>query len=122
MAGFVKHIETPGLVQYQLATLFDSVQFSITAVPSWLTVFPSSGMVTTSPLTVTFSVNDTANALATGTHGPTSVTFSNTTNNEGTQTRTATSSYCRTLTRTILTAMAIATLFGMTPPVMGQCG
>jgi hypothetical protein len=38
---------------------------------------------------VTFSVNTAALSKAVGTYGPTTVTFTNTTNNQGTTTRTA---------------------------------
>ena len=44
---------------------------------------------TTSATTITFSVNSNANSLAGGTYGPTTITFTNTTNGLGTTTRTA---------------------------------
>jgi hypothetical protein len=39
---------------------------------------------------VTFTVNATANSLAPGTYGPTTITFTNANTGQGTQTRTAT--------------------------------
>src|SRR5262249_8526380 len=62
---------------------------SISGVPSWLTASTTSGTVSTSPSSVNFTVNTAAKGLAPGTYSAT-ITFTNTTNNLGTQTRVAT--------------------------------
>lgn len=81
---------TPASFPYRLSTNTGSVGFSITGVPSWLTPSATSGTVTTSGITVTFTVNSTPNNWAIGTYGPTTITFTNTTNGLGNDTRTAT--------------------------------
>jgi FG-GAP-like repeat/Viral BACON domain len=81
---------SPSAFQYQLSATSGSVNFSISGMPSWLTVSATSGTVTTSPTTVTFTVNASANGLAAATYGPATVTFTNTTNGQGNTTRTAT--------------------------------
>src|SRR4029079_7488008 len=53
---------------------------------SWLTVSSLSGTATTTPATVTFTVNANANGLAAGTQNAT-ITFTNTTNGQGTASR-----------------------------------
>lgn len=81
---------SPASFQYQLQSSTGTVTYSITGAPSWLDVTSNSGTATTSPTTVTFTVNASASSLSPGTYGPTTITFTNVTNGQGTQTRTAT--------------------------------
>ena len=75
---------------YQLTASNGTVNYSITGVPSWLSVNAPSGSVTTAtPVNVTFTVNATANGLGSGTYSAT-VAFTNTTNGRGNTTRQAT--------------------------------
>ncbi len=80
----------PDTFIYQLSATSGSVGYSITNWPSWLTPLTTSGTVTTSPTSVTFLVNSSAQLLAPGTYGPTSIAFTNTTNGQGNTTRNAT--------------------------------
>ena len=80
---------SPSSFDYTLSASSGSVNYSISGVPSWLTASATSGTVTTSGTIVTFTVNASANSLAAGTYNAT-ITFTNTTNGQGTQTRTAT--------------------------------
>jgi hypothetical protein len=89
-SGYQSGPFSPSSLQYQLSASSGSVGYTITGVPSWLTASATSGTATTSPTTVTFSVNSSANALAVGTYGPVTITFTNTTNGLGTQSLTAT--------------------------------
>jgi hypothetical protein len=79
----------PPSFQYQLSATVDSINYSISGVPNWLTASATSG--TASPgTTVTFTVNANASSLAAGTYGPIKITFTNSDTGQGTQTRTAT--------------------------------
>ena len=80
---------SPPSFQYQLAASSGTIGYSISGLPAWLDVSSSSGNVTTSPATVTFTVNSTANGLAAGGYSAT-ISFANTTNGQGNQTRAAT--------------------------------
>jgi Divergent InlB B-repeat domain/Viral BACON domain len=64
----------PSSFQYQLSPASGSVNYSISGVPNWLTPSSTSGTASTGT-TVTFTVNTTANSLAVGTYGPTTITF-----------------------------------------------
>jgi hypothetical protein len=75
--------------QYQLSANAGTVNYSISGVPTWLTPSSTSGTASTTGTVVTFTVNGSANSLAPGTYGPTTITFTNATG-LGTQTRTAT--------------------------------
>ncbi len=79
---------TPSSFSYQLNSPSGSVGFSISGVPNWLTPSATSGTAS-SGSTVTFAVNSHALTLSAGLHEAT-VTFTNTTNGQGTQTRAAT--------------------------------
>jgi hypothetical protein len=79
----------PSSFQYKLSATFGSVNYSIAGVPSWLTPSSISGTAS-SGTTVTFSVNASANGLAVGTYGPTTITFTNSDTGQGGQTLTAT--------------------------------
>jgi hypothetical protein len=80
----------PSSFQYQLSATSGSLNFSITGLPTWLTASATSGTVTTSPTTITFTVNASANILAAEqVYGPDTVTFTNTTNGAGNTTRQA---------------------------------
>jgi len=80
----------PSSFPYALSATAGTVNYSISGVPSWLTPSSTSGNVSSSGTTVTFTVNASANSLAPGTYGPSTITFTNTNNGQGTQTRTAT--------------------------------
>src|SRR6185312_7721212 len=78
----------PSSFQYQLSTNSGTIGYSITGLPTWLSASSTSGTVTTSPTTVTFTVNPSANSLPIGSYNAT-IGFSNTTNGKGDQTRNA---------------------------------
>jgi hypothetical protein len=78
---------SPSSFRYTLNSKFGGVKYSITT-PSWLTVSPGSGTVTTSAKTITFTVNSNARSLGPSTHTA-NINFNNTTNNHQT-TRVAT--------------------------------
>jgi len=71
---------SPSSFQYQVSTSSGSANFTITGLPNWLTASQLSGTATTSPTTITFTVNVNANAYPGGINGPVTVTFTNTTN------------------------------------------
>jgi hypothetical protein len=73
----------PSSFQYQLNANTGSINFTISGVPTWLTASPASGTASTGT-TVTFTVNASANSLAPGTYGPTTITFTNTDTGQGT--------------------------------------
>jgi hypothetical protein len=75
---------------YALSATTGTVNYSISGIPSWLSPSSTSGSVSSPGTTVTFTVNASANTLAPGTYGPTTITFTNTNTGQGTQTRTAT--------------------------------
>jgi hypothetical protein len=79
---------SPSLFQYQLSTNNGTVNYSISGLPAWLNVSSASGTVTTTPITITFTVNSNANSVAIGGYNAT-ISFSNTTNGQGNQTRNA---------------------------------
>ena len=78
----------PSSFQYQLSTNSGTIGYSITGLPTWLSASSTSGTVTTSPTTITFTVNASANSLPIGSYNAT-ISFSNTTNGKGDQTRNA---------------------------------
>jgi hypothetical protein len=80
----------PSSFQYQLSATAGSINYTISGTPSWLTPSSTSGNVSSSGTTVTFTVNASANSLTVGTYGPTTITFTNADTGQGTQTRTAT--------------------------------
>ncbi len=79
----------PPIFQYQLSASSGSVAYSITNLPSWLSVSAASGTVTTTPVTVTFSYNNNSINLLPGSSVG-NVNFNNTTNGQGNTTRGAT--------------------------------
>jgi len=80
---------SPSSFSYRLSAAKGSLSYSITNVPSWLTVSSKSGTVTTTKKTITFTVNASARSLTPKTYGN-SINFNNTTNNQGSTTRAAT--------------------------------
>jgi hypothetical protein len=74
---------------YAIRSTYGSVDYSISGVPSWLNVSQASGTVTTSPSTITFTLNNVANTLEPGVHSAL-ITFANSTNGQGTTSRSAT--------------------------------
>jgi hypothetical protein len=80
---------SPSSFSYSVSSTTDTVNYSITNVPDWLTVSSSSGTATTSPQTITFSVNLSANNLSPNTY-ISGINFNNTTNNQGNKSITAT--------------------------------
>jgi hypothetical protein len=79
---------TPSSFTYALSATFGSVSYSITT-PSWLTASSTSGTVTTTAKTITFTVNSSARSLGPSTYTG-NIDFNNTTNNQGNTTRAAT--------------------------------
>jgi hypothetical protein len=58
---------SPSSFKYTLSASKDSVSYAITA-PSWLTVSSKSGTLSTSPKSITFTVNSSAHSLAPNTY------------------------------------------------------
>src|SRR5580700_1672811 len=79
---------SPSSFAYQLQATTGSVGYSISGVPGWLTASSTSGTVSTSATTVTFTNNSGANVLSPATYNAT-ITFTDTTNNDTVQTTTA---------------------------------
>jgi hypothetical protein len=79
----------PSSFNYALSATYGTVKYSITNVPSWLSVSPSSGTLTTSATTVTFKVNSSADKLTPNTY-VSNVNFINTTGGQGNTARVAT--------------------------------
>ena len=77
---------SPTEFQYQLSTSSGSFNYSIDGIPTWLNASFTSGTATTSPVTVTFSLQNVS-SLDFGTYN---ATISFTTNGAGTTTRSAT--------------------------------
>jgi hypothetical protein len=80
----------PSSFQYQLSASAGTVNYSISGVPNWLSLSSTSGNVSSSGTTITFTVNANATGLAPGTYGPTAITFTNTDTGQGTTSVTAT--------------------------------
>jgi probable HAF family extracellular repeat protein len=80
---------TPGSFLYQLSASSGTVGYSISGVPSWLTASSTSGSATTSPSTITFTINSTANNLSPAAYIAT-ITFTNTNNSNADLTVSAT--------------------------------
>jgi hypothetical protein len=79
---------SPTSFRYMLSTTYGSVNYSI-VTPSWLTASSKSGTVTTSAKSITFEINSSAHRLEPNTY-VNSVSFNNTTNNQGNTSRIAT--------------------------------
>jgi Divergent InlB B-repeat domain len=80
---------SPSSFSYMLSASSGSLNYSITNVPSWLTASSSSGTVTTSQKTITFSVNTSAKSLAPHSY-VNSINFNNTSTGQGNTSRVAT--------------------------------
>jgi uncharacterized repeat protein (TIGR01451 family) len=78
----------PASFQYQISASSGSVAFTIAGIPTWLDASLTSGTATTTPVTVTFTVNASANSLAAGLYSS-DVAFTNTTNGIGNTVRKA---------------------------------
>jgi virginiamycin B lyase len=79
---------SPTSFDYQISTTAGNANFSISGIPSWLNASFTSGIATTSPTTVTFSLVIASN-LNPGTYNAT-ISFTNTDTGLGNATRTAT--------------------------------
>jgi hypothetical protein len=79
---------SPLSFSYTLAASTGSVSYSITNIPKWLTASSTSGTVTTSGTTVTFTVNAFAATRTPGKYER-SIDFNNTTNKRGNAARNA---------------------------------
>jgi hypothetical protein len=79
---------SPSSFNYALSATGGSVKYSITT-PSWLTASSTSGTVTTTAKTITFTANSSARSLGSGTYTG-NIDFNNTTNSQGNTTRVAT--------------------------------
>jgi len=81
---------SPTSFTYSLSATGGSLRYSITNLPSWLTVSAASGTVTTRATSITFRINTTpADRLAANTY-VSNINFNNTTNGQGNTTRVAT--------------------------------
>jgi hypothetical protein len=80
----------PTSFQYALSSTYGSVKYSITNVPSWLTVSPSSGTVTAATTNVTFRLNSSAADKLTPNTYVGGINFNNTSGGQGNATRVAT--------------------------------
>jgi hypothetical protein len=80
---------SPSSFSYTLRATSGSINFAVSGCPSWLTPSATSGTASTNGLTVTFTVNASANSIAANTYIST-ITFTNSDTGQGTQTRTAT--------------------------------
>ncbi len=80
---------SPSAKDYSLRTTSGNVNFTITGVPAWLTPSVTSGTASTTPRTLRFTINSTANSLSAGKQTAT-IQFVNTTNGRGNQSRKAT--------------------------------
>jgi hypothetical protein len=74
---------SPSSFQYQLSASTGSVNYSISGLPNWLTASSTSGAATPSASTVTFTVKANATGLASGSYGPTNITFTNSDTGQG---------------------------------------
>jgi hypothetical protein len=79
---------SPTSFQYQLTSTIGSVNYQITGIPTWLNANFTSGTATTTPVTVTFSLINPG-SLSLGIY-TTNISFTNTSNGQGSTTRTAT--------------------------------
>jgi hypothetical protein len=79
---------SPSSFKYALSVATGSVNYSITT-PSWLTASSTSGTVTTSAKTITFTINSKGRSLGPSTYTD-NIGFNNTTNGQGNTTRVAT--------------------------------
>src|SRR5262245_51262837 len=73
-----------------ISSTTNSLTFSITNLPPWLSVSPAAGGAGVAGTTVVFSPNSFAQGLPVGTYGPVAISFSNVTNFLGDTTRNAT--------------------------------
>src|SRR5262249_34736332 len=80
---------SPSSFSYQLSSTTGSIDYALSGVPSWLTASASSGTLTTSATTITFTVNAGANGLSPASYGAT-IAFTNATNGQGNTSRMAT--------------------------------
>jgi hypothetical protein len=80
---------SPSSAQYLLTATSGTVNYVISGLPGWLNASATSGMATTSPTGVTFTITPFANTLAPSAYTAT-ISFINTTNSQGNQTRNAT--------------------------------
>ena len=79
---------SPASFQYQLSSTSGNLNYQITGIPPWLIANFTSGTATTSPVTVTFSLQNLG-SLPPNTYTAT-ITFTNTSTGNGNTTRTAT--------------------------------
>jgi hypothetical protein len=80
---------SPSSFHYTLNATYGSANYSITNVPSWLTVSSKSGTATTTAKTISFTVSTSADTLQPNTY-VSSISFTNITNSQGNTTRIAT--------------------------------
>jgi hypothetical protein len=79
----------PSSFNYQLSASKGTVGYTVTGLPGWLTVSSDNGTVTTSPTTLTFSVNSNANDFSAGSYSA-DVMFNDVTNGATIETISAT--------------------------------
>jgi hypothetical protein len=78
----------PTSFQYQLSASAGSLNYAITGIPPWLNANITSGTATTTPTTVTFSLNNVGRPAPGGRTA--TIAFTNTSNGTGNTSRTAT--------------------------------
>jgi PKD repeat protein len=78
---------TPTSFKYQLSATVDSLDYTITGIPSWLNADITAGTATTTPTTVTFSLNNVG-SLTPDVYGAI-IGFTNTSSNAGNAKRNA---------------------------------
>jgi hypothetical protein len=81
---------SPSSFQYMLSANYGSAGYSIINLPSWLTVSPSSGTVTTSMTTITFRLNSTSADKLTPNTYVSNINFNNTSTGQGNTSQVAT--------------------------------
>ena len=75
--------------KYSLSSSGGNIGFLISGIPNWLNASFTTGTATTRPMTVTFTLRDSAKILKPGSYSV-EIIFINTSNGQGTQTRKAT--------------------------------
>jgi hypothetical protein len=102
----------PSSFQYQLSASVGSLNYTISGIPSWLNANITSGTATTTPTTVTFSLNNVG-SLALGTYTGT-IAFTNTDTGNGNTTRSATLAVIGLPTLSVTPPVGFVTLTAMT--------
>jgi hypothetical protein len=103
---------TPTSFQYQLSASAGSLNYAITGIPPWLNANITSGTATTTPITVTFSLNNLSKLTPSNYSG--TIAFTNTSTGIGNTSRTATLS----ILMNRLPRLNTAPVSGLSPPAV----